>query len=102
MFEKRKILSLVLVLITVSFLLSSSYLLPTQAATTTSGTSLSIKKTAVTHFVRLTEWAISKDVSPQSIDLFRGDSVEAEYQVGVTKTVSNLYSVEVRELDNFD
>ncbi|HSB56838.1 MAG TPA: hypothetical protein VLD38_03385 [Nitrosopumilaceae archaeon] len=93
LYKQQKFLPLALVMITASILLSSFYLLPVQAASTKTGTSLSITKTAQTHFIRSTDWSINKSVSPQSIDLFKGDSVTPQYQIDVTKTVSDIYQV---------
>jgi hypothetical protein len=47
---------------------------------------LKVSKTADTSFTRTHNWTIEKSVSPESLDLFRGDSGEAEYTVKATKT----------------
>ena len=95
--KKWKYLSLAIVIaITVSILFTSVYaslLQPAQAAPTKAGTTLSVTKTADTRFIRLTEWSIGKTVTPTSIDLFRGDSVVAQYQITATKTVTDIYRV---------
>ena len=95
--KKWKYLSLAIVVaITVSILFTSVYaslLQAAQAAPTKAGTTLSVTKTADTRFIRLTEWSIGKTVTPTSIDLFKGDSVVAQYQITATKTVTDIYRV---------
>jgi hypothetical protein len=46
---------------------------------------LSVKKTAQTELTRTFKWTIDKSVSPETWDLFPGDSGTSKYTVGVTK-----------------
>ena len=47
---------------------------------------LTASKTAETSFTRTFEWDIEKSVTPETLDLFTGDSGSVEYTVDVTKT----------------
>jgi len=47
---------------------------------------LSVSKTADTSFTRTFNWTIDKSVTPESWDLFTGDSGTSEYTVAVTKS----------------
>lgn len=49
---------------------------------------LDVEKTADTTFTRTFEWDIEKTVTPETWDLFTGDSGTSEYTVTVTKTGS--------------
>lgn len=49
------------------------------------GTTLSATKTATGHFTRTFDWTIEKSVTPESWDLFIGDSGTSRYTVSVTK-----------------
>jgi len=62
----------------------------TNAATTTftdaaHGANLNIDFTYTTHYTRTFEWTIDKSVSPDTWDLFTGDSGTSEYTIAVTK-----------------
>src|SRR5688572_24097335 len=50
-----------------------------------SGTTLTTYKTATGHWIRTFQWTIDKSVTPESWDLFRGDSGTSEYTIEVTK-----------------
>jgi hypothetical protein len=49
------------------------------------GTTLSADKTAAGHLKRVWNWKIDKSVTPDTWDLFRGDSGTSEYTITVTK-----------------
>ncbi len=46
---------------------------------------LTVAKTAETTFTRTFEWTIDKSVTPDTLDMFQGDSADVEYEVEVTK-----------------
>jgi hypothetical protein len=56
-------------------------------------TSLSMTKTAQAGLYREIEWTIDKSVTPETWDLFKGDSGTSQYTVSVTKTVEENYLV---------
>lgn len=58
-----------------------------------SGTSLTVTKTVETEFVRTFSWDIEKSVTPETIDMFTGDSTSASYTVGVTKTTTDTFVI---------
>lgn len=57
------------------------------------GTSLKVTKTVETEFVREFSWDIEKSVSPETIDMFTGDSATASYAINATKTVTDTFIV---------
>jgi hypothetical protein len=50
-----------------------------------SGTTLSATKTATGHFTRTFDWTIDKSVTPDTWNLFNGDTGTSQYTVSVTK-----------------
>jgi hypothetical protein len=58
------------------------------------GTSLTVTKTVdETEFVREFNWTIEKSVSPETIDMFTGDSAAASYTINATKIVTDTFVV---------
>jgi hypothetical protein len=57
------------------------------------GTSLTVTKTVETEFVREFNWTIEKSVTPETIDMFTGDSAAASYTINATKTVTDTFVV---------
>lgn len=60
------------------------------AADGQSGTTLTATKTIVGHYTRTFHWTIDKSVTPDTWNLFRGDSGTSEYTVAVTKDEGTL------------
>lgn len=54
------------------------------------GTTLTADKTATAHLTRTFRWTIDKSVTPDSWELFRGDSGTSQYTIAVTKDSGTL------------
>jgi len=80
----RKTLAM-LVLLLLMVLVGVSLNSPAVGANGQSGTTLSAEKTAFGHLTRTFHWTIDKSVSPDTWDLFEGDSGTSQYTVTVTK-----------------
>jgi hypothetical protein len=69
--------------------LSSVFVLPALAQGQ-SGTTLTAYKTASAHYTRTFHWTIDKSVTPETWNLFKGDSGTSEYTIEVTKDEGTL------------
>lgn len=83
-----------ILLLLLSFFVLSSFFFRANAAGQ-NGTTLSATKTAVGHWDRTYAWTIDKSVTPNTWDLFKGDTGTSQYTVAVIKdTGTDVYSVD--------
>jgi hypothetical protein len=94
MMRAYSVLLPVVVAVALAILLISTHEQSFAAKGGLSGTTLTVTKTVdETEFVREFNWTIEKSVTPETIDMFTGDSSAASYTINATRTVTDTFVV---------